>query len=165
MYVKLLIYFLLLLFFSVIFRTASKVDKKNVFVRGSDILKSFLNRRLTFFICFRIDYSNFKAVFFLSHTHRHKYTNSSFSSWTLFFIASILFQHFLLTQTHIERISFWSLETPGSIIGSRYGLLLLSKARQSSMDTVLCRSLISSSVYNRTAKRSNREKYILHTAR
>ena len=159
MYVKLLIYFLLLLFFSVIFRTASKVDKKNVFVRGSDILKSFLNRRLTFFICFRINYSNFKAVFFsLTHAQIHKFL---FQLMNTFFHCLNAFSGFS-SHSHAQgRISFWSLQAPGSTIASKYGLLLLSKARQSSTDT---KSLISSSVYNRTAKISNRKKDILHTA-
>ena len=64
----------------------------------------------------------------------HKYNNSAFCSWILFFHCLNLFQDFLPNQTHIPKISFWFLETQGSTIGSIYELLLLSRAPHDSID-------------------------------
>ena len=45
-----------------------------------------------------------KLQFFFSLTL--KYTNSAFSSWILFYIASALFQDFLPNQTYRAKVSF-----------------------------------------------------------
>ena len=50
-----------------IFRTFSKVTEKDVLVKSSANLKSFLNRRFTFF------FLKIVAFFSLSHTHTHKF--------------------------------------------------------------------------------------------
>ena len=107
------------------------------------------------------DYSNSKLLIF-SFSHAYKYTNSAFSSWIPFSIASALFQDFPPNQTHIVRISFWFWETQGSTIDSIYGLLLLSRAPQDSIDTT-SKSFISSSVYIRTVKISYSKKDIFHS--
>ena len=108
-------------------RSVSKIKGKDVLVRSSANLKSFLNGDLHFFIYLK------SCCFFFSHTHIH--TNFAFGSLVLFSIASALFQDFLSNQTHIAKIPFWFLETQGSTIDSIYGLLLLSRAPQDSIDT------------------------------
>ena len=110
-----------------IFKTVSKVKEKDVLARSSANLKTFLNKRFTV-LTFLISYFQF------SHTHTHK-----FRSWLrdIFSIASALFQDFLSNHTHIARIPFWFLETQGSTTDSIYGLLLLSRAPQDSVDTTV----------------------------
>ena len=53
-----------------IFRTASKVKGKNVLIRSSKNLRSFLNGRFIFLIYLKIIKLLF---FFLSHTHTYKF--------------------------------------------------------------------------------------------
>ena len=73
------------------------------------------------------------VIFFLSS---HKYTNSAFCSWILFFTASTFFRiSFPIKPTY--RRSFWFLETQGSTISSIYELLLLSREPQDSIDTTV----------------------------
>ena len=103
-----------------------------------------------------------KLLFFFSHTHTHKCTNSTFSSWILFSIASAIFQNFFTNQTHTAMIYFWFLETQGSTINSIYGLLFLSKAPQDSIDTTASKLFMYSSIYIRTAKLSYSKKGIFH---
>ena len=72
-----------------------------------------------------------KLYFFFSLTN--KYTNSAFCSWILFSIA-----FFKIKPT--QRRSLWFLEKQGPAIDYIYGLLLLSRAPQDSIDaTVLSR--------------------------
>ena len=119
-------------------------------VRNSTLTKFILNRKFIFLICFENDYSNLKAVIcFLSHTQ--KYTNSTFSSWVIFFIATAHVQDFLPNHPHSKDLSL-ILETPGSIIDSIYGLLLLSRALQDSIYATVSKSFIPSSVYMKTDK-------------
>ena len=106
------------------------------------------------------DYRNFKAVKF--YPHAHKYTNSAFSPWILFSIASARFQDFLPNQTYIASIYFWFLKTQGFTIDSIYGLLLFSRAPKDSMDTTVFKLFISSSVYIKTAKVSYSKKDIIY---
>ena len=70
-------------------------------------------------------------IFFFSHNI--KYTNSAFSSWILFSVASAHFQDFYPNQDHIAKISFWLLEIQGSTIDSIYRLVFLLRAPQDSI--------------------------------
>ena len=50
-----------------IFRTVSKVKKKDALVRSSALLKFFLNKRFAFLKYLENEYSNSKAANFFSH--------------------------------------------------------------------------------------------------
>ena len=109
-------------------------------VRSYALFKSFLKRWFTFLICVKMITVISKLLnFSLSHTHTRtdKYSNFAFSSW-------------------------WSWETQGSTIDSMYGLSLLSRSPQDSIDKTVSKSFISSSVYIRTAKISYSKKYVFH---
>ena len=76
-----------------------------------------------------------KLYFFFSLTN--KYTNSAFCSWILF---SIAFFRIFFKIKPTQRRSLWFLEKQGPAIDYIYGLLLLSRAPQDSIDaTVLSR--------------------------
>ena len=72
------------------------------------------------------------------------------------------FSDFLSNQIHKARISSWFLEAQSSTIYFIYGLLLLSRAPQDSIDATVSKSFISSSVYVRTAKISYSKNDISH---
>ena len=112
-----------------IFRTVSKVKENDILVRNSANLRTSLNGRFTFLT----------SYFHFSHTHTHK-----FRFWLrdFFSIAWALFQDFLSCQTHILKISLWFLETEGSTTDAVYGLLLLWRASQDSIDTTVSLSLL-----------------------
>ena len=121
-------------------------------VISSALLKSFLNRRFAFLTCLKNDYSNFKTViFFLSHTHSHKYTNSAFGS-----------RFSSQSNPHSEDLFLMLRKGKGSTIDSMYRLYLLSRAPQDSIDTIVSKLFISSSVYIRTVKISYSKKDIFH---
>ena len=120
-----------------IFRTVSKVKEKGCFSKTFCKFKILFEWEIYISYIPLNDYTNFKTVIFFPLTHIH--TNYAFSSGMLFSIASA-FQDFLSNQTHIVKILFWFLGTPGSTIDSIYELLLLSRAPQDSIDTTVSQS-------------------------
>ena len=121
------------------------------------IPKLFLSPFLSFSLCHKHAHTH-------THTHITQIHKSHFISSILFFIASVLLQDFLQSQTHIARISFRFSETQGSTVDSIYGLLLLSRTPEDSKDVTVLKSFISSSVYLRTIKISYSKENILHSS-
>ena len=80
-----------------------------------------------------------------------------------FFHCLSLFQDFLQNQTHAAKIFFGFLEKQGPTINSIYGLLLLSRAPQDSIDTtILIVYFLFCNI--RTPKISYNKKDIFHSA-
>ena len=76
---------------------------------------------------------NFKTVIFFPSQTQIPFLAKGY----FFLIMLALFQDFLSNQTHTAKIPFWFLETQGLTVDSIYGLLLLSKAPQDSIDTTV----------------------------
>ena len=132
-------------------------------VRSSALSKS-LSNKITFLIRLENDYSNLKTVIFsLSYTQIHKFHFQLMD--TFFHCLSPFWGFFSQSDPYSEdHLFLWFLETQGPTICSLYGLLLLSRAPQYSIDATVFKSFISSSVCIKIAKISYKKKDIFHSA-
>ena len=137
--------------------------KKDVYVKSPAILKSFFNRRFTFYIFLEKDCNDIKVVN-VSDMHTHTHTQTLLSAYGTFFYCLSPFSGFSFQwNAHSENL-FLILRNTASTIVSIYVLLLLWRAPQDSIDTTVSKSFISSSVYTTCAKISYSKKDVLHSA-